>query len=75
MTIVGIELKKDRSRNLLVFDPAYNASEQVASGAIVDTDSKHAHQLLRPYRRGRWQLKRYYAFETLTLRSMDPTSS
>jgi len=75
MTIVGIELRKDGSRNLLVFDPAYTPSKQVASGAIVNLDSKHARQLLRPYRRGKWQSKRYRAFETLTLRSMDARSS
>lgn len=74
MTIVGIELRRDGSRNLLVFDPAYNPSQQVAGGATADLDSKHAHRLLKPYRRGRWQLKRYHAFETLTLRSIDPTS-
>jgi len=75
LTIVGIDLQKDGSRNLLVFDPAYNHFKQMSSGAITDLDCKHAHRLLKPYRRGRWHLKRYHAFETLTLRSIDPISS
>jgi len=75
MTIVGMEWRQDGSRNLLVFDPAYTPSKQVASGATAGLDSKHVYRLLRPYRRGRWQLKRYRAFETLTLRSTDATSS
>lgn len=74
MAIVGIESRRDGSRNLLVFDPAYNPSQQVADGATANLNSKHAHRMLRPYRRGRWQLRRYHAFETLTLRSINPTS-
>lgn len=75
MTIVGIESSKDGSRNLLVFDPAYNPSKQIASGATANLGSKQAHRMVKPYRRERLQLKRYHAFETLTLREMDSTSS
>lgn len=75
MTIVGIEARKNGSRNLLVFDPAYNPSKQIASGATADLGSMQAHRLLKPYRRGRRHLRHYHAFETLTLRSIDPTFS
>lgn len=70
MTVVGIEKRKNGSRSLLVFDPAYNPSKEMlkmlnlASATNSDTPSI---SLIKPYRRGKRYLKRYQAFETLRL--------
>lgn len=70
MTIVGIEKRKDGSRSLLVFDPAYNPSKKMLkmldrASAINSIDPPRS--LIKPYRRGENYLKRYHAFETLRL--------
>lgn len=67
MTIVGIEIRKNGNRNLLVFDPAYNTSKILIGKITADSNFKHAPSLLKPYRRGKRQLKRYNVFETLRL--------
>ncbi|MCJ1460457.1 hypothetical protein MMC28_010839 [Mycoblastus sanguinarius] len=67
MTIIGMEIRKNGSRNLLVFDPAYNASDDIVHYGAAPADIKRLNSLLKPYRRGEHQLKRYSAFETLRL--------
>lgn len=70
MTIVGIEKRKDGSRSLLVFDPAYNPSKQMLKMlnlASATNDIEPSMLLIKPYRRGKRYLKRYHAFETLRL--------
>ena len=70
MTIVGIEKRKDGSRSLLVFDPAYNPSKEmlkILNLASATNGSKPQISLIKPYRRGKNYLKRYHTFETLRL--------
>lgn len=75
MTIIGLEVRNNGSRNLLVFDPAYVPSKALMSEVPADLKGQSACRLLKPYRRGKRQLKRYNAFEILTLRSIDLTAS
>ena len=70
MTIVGFEKRKDGSRSLLVFDPAYNPSREMLrllSLASSASSIEHSVSLIKPYRRGTKYFKRYHAFETLHL--------
>lgn len=70
MTIVGIEKREDGSRNLLVFDPAYQPSKQflnMSSVASATNGIDLSVSLIQPYRRGKKYLRRYHAFETLRL--------
>ena len=70
LTVVGIEKRKSGSRNLLVFDPAYNPSKEMLR--LLNPNSttnviKSSISLIKPYRRGTKYLERYHAFETLRL--------
>ena len=69
MTIVGIAKRKDGSRNLLVFDPAYYPSRDMTKMASGESDFKYSKSLIKPYRRGKRYLRRFTAFETLRLAS------
>ncbi|KFY14519.1 hypothetical protein V492_02573 [Pseudogymnoascus sp. VKM F-4246] len=75
MTIVGMEKKKDGSKNLLVFDPMFHDAPDVINLIGKDTFSvKHPAEFLRAYRRNTKYLKRYRAFEVLRLRPPGLTS-
>jgi hypothetical protein len=67
LTIVGLEIMRDGTRNLLVFDPMYQAprlmKQMVDAGhnRIVGPNFK----LLNFYRRSQYRLQNYVDFETL----------
>jgi hypothetical protein len=68
MTIVGLEIMKDSTRNLLVFDPMYQAPksmkdilEQGGARRVAGLNNK----LLTFYRRSQYRLQQYLDFETL----------
>lgn len=67
LTIVGLEIMRDGTRNLLVFDPMHQApmlmKEMVDAGPrrIVGPN----HKLLSSYRRTQHRLQNYADFETL----------
>lgn len=67
MTIVGLERRKDGSRNLLVFDPSFATSEGVQR--LLDGRSIRSapDTLLRAYRRSDASLSRWDEFEIVTL--------
>ena len=69
MTVVGIEVRTDGTRSLLVFDPAFPPTQGVRCAAAADYApvARPSGRLVEPYRRGRRQLNRYSAFETLNL--------
>ena len=70
MTVIGIEKRKDGSRTLLVFDPAYNPSKEMLRILAHDSTTNGIElsvALIKPYRRGKKYLERYHAFETLRL--------
>lgn len=72
LTIVGLELHKDGSRNLLVLDPSFGPSTTVQELAMnkrpcVSWSDNTVQKLLMPYRRGQDQLLKYDEFETLSI--------
>lgn len=67
LTIVGVEVRNDGSRNLLVFDPAYNTTKAMRMAILESAGLSRPESLLKPYRRGKKELKRFKAFEILRL--------
>lgn len=70
MTIIGIEKRKDGSRSLLVFDPAYNPTKEMlklSNLASATNGINPSLSLIKPYRRDKNHLNKYQAFETLRL--------
>ena len=70
MTIIGIEMFRDGSRSLLVFDPAYRPSKgmlEILDGSSATSTVAGSTVSIKPYRRGKMYLQRYHAFETLRL--------
>lgn len=68
MTIIGFEMKKDGSKNLLVFDPMFHDSKSVTDNVDrKNVQFKAPQQLLKAYRRGVTYLRRYKEFEVLML--------
>lgn len=69
MTIIGLEVKRDGSSNLLVFDPGYKAHDSVLDmiGKKVKLDGYNTMMELSPYRKGEKYLGRLDAFEVLML--------
>ena len=66
LTIVGLEIHKDGSRNLLVFDPMYVVSKEMRrfrDGAT--RHPKSVGMLLKMYRRSEKTLDHYCEFETI----------
>ncbi|KAI9721476.1 MAG: hypothetical protein M1812_002238 [Candelaria pacifica] len=65
LTIIGLEKRKDGSRNLLVFDPSFKTSPGICR--LIDTTFKRAssERLLKPHRRGEVQLRKHSEFELL----------
>jgi hypothetical protein len=65
LTIVGLEVRKSGSMNLLVLDPMFKTSPGIArlvgAGSRAATPSK----LLKAYRRGDSYLGKYKSFEIL----------
>ena len=75
MTIVGIEIRQNRMRNLLVFDPAYTPSKTMISDPSAQVSGRHVERFLKIHRRDERYLKRYAAFEALTVGSQVLESS
>jgi hypothetical protein len=71
LTIVGIELRANGERVLLVLDPGYRPSPRMigAAQAAENGTGFDRRISLTAYRKGRWQLGGYKQFETLTLRT------
>jgi zinc finger-containing ubiquitin peptidase 1 len=69
MTIIGLEHRRDGSRNLLVFDPSFETAAEMR--ALVAgrrrTRGETAAGLLRPYRKCDTLLMRWEEFEILTV--------
>ncbi|KAL9093310.1 MAG: hypothetical protein Q9165_004051 [Trypethelium subeluteriae] len=75
LTIVGLEVQKDGSKNLLVFDPMYVVSKEMRR--LKDGLNRRPQAtapLLRMYRRGMANLSRYRDFETIELTAPAPPS-
>lgn len=68
LTVIGIELRTDGTRNLLVFDPKSRPSRCISRAAETIMDERRPSDCvsLKPFRRGRWSLGLYRQFETLT---------
>ncbi|KAK4690747.1 zinc finger-containing ubiquitin peptidase 1, partial [Lecanoromycetidae sp. Uapishka_2] len=72
MTIVGLLVRRDGSRELLVFDPAYAPCKHMIDfTSAVDTFG-YVPKLSKPYRRGKAYLEKFEAFETLRLTDFAP---
>jgi hypothetical protein len=71
LTIVGIEINKNKKRNLLVLDPGYRPSPRMVRAAQAEEGGTKFEKRvsLTPYRKGRWQLGGFKEFETLTMAS------
>lgn len=67
MTIVGLERRKDGSRNLLVFDPMFGDSSHVRKAIGQSFKHSHPDDHLKAYRRGAKYLSKYKEFEILKL--------
>jgi len=65
LTIVGIERRRDGSRSLLVFDPAYDPPADLQTVIPTGTEKRQSKSILKAYRRDERYLRRYRAFETL----------
>ncbi|PGG98922.1 hypothetical protein AJ80_09439 [Polytolypa hystricis UAMH7299] len=65
MTIVGFEIRKNGSGNLLVFDPMFKASPGIERLIDTKVNSTNPARLLRAYRRGADYLRKYPEFEIL----------
>ena len=65
MTIVGLERKRDGSRNLIMFDPSFATSAPM--GRLLAGRQAHAlpETLLKPYRRSDHGLSRWEEFEII----------
>ena len=66
MTIVGFEVRKSGSLNLMVFDPMFNPSPAIKK--LVGSNSfrtANPERLLRAHRRGESYLGKYRDFEIL----------
>ncbi|KAL1958309.1 hypothetical protein VTO42DRAFT_4626 [Malbranchea cinnamomea] len=69
LTVVGLEVGRDESRSLLVFDPAFTQSPGAGRVGRRLTSSNPG-RILRAYRRGKEYLRRYDEFEILKLAPM-----
>ena len=68
LTIVGIERRKDGSRRLLCFDPAWQPPSMMQQLRLPTTLSSLSRRcILQMYRKKERYLKRYHAFETLVV--------
>jgi zinc finger-containing ubiquitin peptidase 1 len=65
LTVVGLERRKDGSRNLLVFDPMFKPSPGVFKLLGKRFIHRAPEEMLRAYRRGELYLRRYSDFELL----------
>ncbi|EEP79190.1 predicted protein [Uncinocarpus reesii 1704] len=67
LTIVGFELRKDGSTNLLVFDPMFKTSPAIQRLIGTRVSCPNPERILRAHRRGTHYLRRYKEFEILKL--------
>ena len=68
LTIVGIEVLKNRDINLLVFDPMFPTVPSMIRYLGSDSTSANPGKILKAFRRGDDYLKKYKSFEVLSLR-------
>ena len=64
LTIVGLEVRRNGSRNLLVFDPMFKPSPGIYRLIGTQFRAGNPEKLLKAYRRGEAYLK-YTSYETL----------
>ncbi len=67
MTIIGLEIRTNGSRNLLVFDPAYQPSIAMKYFLSENPQMPHPGWILGRYRPAARQLRKLERFETLRL--------
>lgn len=67
VTIVGFEVRKEGEKNLLVLDPAYPPFRAMNRTDMQRIEGKSQTKLLKAYRRGKDQMRKYDTFEVLTL--------
>lgn len=74
LTIVGLERRRDGSRALLIFDPAY--APITATKRVLSEDAVHTNEadLMEPHLHGERYLARHSAFEILRLLDTLPLS-
>ncbi|KAL2050752.1 hypothetical protein ABVK25_008990 [Lepraria finkii] len=72
LTIVGLEVRKNGSRVLLVFDPMFKASDGIRRLLGVQFRASAPDKLLKAYRRGEEMLRKYSTFEILKLTARVP---
>ena len=65
LTIVGLEVRANGSRNLLVFDPMFKPSPGIIRLIGAQFRSAAPEKLLKAYRRGESILRKYESFEVL----------
>ncbi|KAL8802123.1 MAG: hypothetical protein Q9200_006692 [Gallowayella weberi] len=65
LTIVGLEVRKSGSRNLLVFDPSFKPSPGIQRLIGARFRSASPEKLLKAYRRGDSYLGKHSSFELL----------
>jgi hypothetical protein len=67
MTIIGFEVRKDGTANLLVFDPTFKTSPAIKKAIGKSISTQNPAKLLKIYRRGSAYLHKYQEFEILKL--------
>ncbi|MCJ1472855.1 hypothetical protein MMC13_001504 [Lambiella insularis] len=67
LTIVGLEIRKSGSANLLVLDPMFKTSPGICRLIDAKFRARSPETLLRAYRRGHSYLQKYTSFEVLKL--------
>lgn len=65
LTIVGLEIRKSGSRNLLVFDPSFKPSPGIQRLIGTQFRAVAPEKLLKAYRRGNSYLGKHSSFELL----------
>lgn len=65
LTIVGLEVRKSGSMNLLVLDPMFKTSPMITGLVGARFRSHNPASLLKAYRRGDGYLGKYQSFEIL----------
>lgn len=65
LTIIGLEVRANGSRNLLVFDPMFKPSPGISRLIGAQFRTAAPEKLLKAYRRGESILRKYETFEVL----------
>ncbi|KAI0998865.1 hypothetical protein K3495_g9331 [Podosphaera aphanis] len=70
MTIIGFERKRDKSKNVIVFDPATRDNNNITTRIGQTFQHETPENLLKAYRKGVNYFKKYNEFELLKLTSL-----